>query len=189
MERSLDAASSLLHCKRDCIVFRKGYLHAQLSAVEGVTIYGPPPERRGSALAAFNVEGIHATDLSTFLDFEGRLSALLPSLSRWFSRAAKCMDIKVCKTVQGLVYVKQVRGTTLGCMSTRCTFVCVQGLLCGQGTTARSRCTTTWGSMPQPEPHRTSTTRWCAVQCPGQGQSWGYCCAVLRALAPWLSYF
>ena len=31
----------------------------------------PPPEKRGSPLASFNVEGIHATDLSTFLDFEG----------------------------------------------------------------------------------------------------------------------
>ena len=44
---------------------------AQLRGVDGVTIYGPPPERRGSALAAFTVEGVHATDLSTFLDFEG----------------------------------------------------------------------------------------------------------------------
>lgn len=53
----------------------------QLSAVDGVTIYGPPPEKRGSALAAFNVEGVHATDLSTFLDFEGRPPALMPDLA------------------------------------------------------------------------------------------------------------
>ena len=34
-------------------------------------MYGPQPERRGSPLCAFNVEGVHPTDLSTFLDFEG----------------------------------------------------------------------------------------------------------------------
>ena len=45
----------------------------QLSSVEGITIYGPKPERRGSPLCAFNVDGIHPTDLSTFLDFEGML--------------------------------------------------------------------------------------------------------------------
>jgi selenocysteine lyase/cysteine desulfurase len=43
----------------------------QLSSVPGVTIYGPPAARRGSPLCAFNVEGVHPTDLSTFLDFEG----------------------------------------------------------------------------------------------------------------------
>ena len=43
----------------------------QLSAVPDLTIYGPPPEKRGSPLCSFNVEGVHATDLSTFLDFEG----------------------------------------------------------------------------------------------------------------------
>ncbi|BDA47063.1 probable cysteine desulfurase [Coccomyxa sp. Obi] len=48
-----------------------GYLYEKLSAVPGVTIYGPPPEKRGSPLCSFNVEGVHATDLSTFLDFEG----------------------------------------------------------------------------------------------------------------------
>ena len=44
---------------------------AQLRGVNGVTIYGPPAEKRGSPLASFTVDGIHATDLSTFLDFEG----------------------------------------------------------------------------------------------------------------------
>ena len=43
----------------------------QLLSVDGVTVYGPEPERRGSPLCAFNVDGVHPTDLSTFLDFEG----------------------------------------------------------------------------------------------------------------------
>jgi cysteine desulfurase/selenocysteine lyase len=49
------------------------YLYERLAAVEGVTIYGPPPSaRRGrAALAAFNVEGLHATDVSTLLDNAG----------------------------------------------------------------------------------------------------------------------
>ena len=48
----------------------------QLLSVDGVTVYGPQPERRGSPLCAFNVEGIHPTDLSTFLDFEGDLPTI-----------------------------------------------------------------------------------------------------------------
>lgn len=48
----------------------------QLSAVPELTIYGPPPEKRGSPLCSFNVEGVHATDLSTFLDFEGQSASL-----------------------------------------------------------------------------------------------------------------
>ncbi|KAG1675604.1 hypothetical protein FOA52_014192 [Chlamydomonas sp. UWO 241] len=50
------------------------YLWERLSAVPGVTLYGPSPSasRRGRAsLASFNVEGLHATDVSTLLDFSG----------------------------------------------------------------------------------------------------------------------
>jgi cysteine desulfurase/selenocysteine lyase len=47
------------------------YLYERLSKIPSVKIYGPPAgangERRAS-LCSFNVEGIHATDLSTFLD-------------------------------------------------------------------------------------------------------------------------
>ncbi len=48
--------------------------------MDGVTVYGPEPERRGSPLCAFNVEGIHPTDLSTFLDFEGESDSLTLSV-------------------------------------------------------------------------------------------------------------
>lgn len=47
------------------------YLYDSLSKVPGVRIYGPPVGPNGenrASLCAFNVEGIHATDLSTFLD-------------------------------------------------------------------------------------------------------------------------
>lgn len=47
------------------------YLYEELSKVPRVHIYGPPPGPVGSrtaALCAFNVDGIHATDLATFLD-------------------------------------------------------------------------------------------------------------------------
>ena len=47
-------------------------LSVQLLSVDGVTVYGPKPEQRGSPLCTFNVEGVHPTDLSTFLDFEGK---------------------------------------------------------------------------------------------------------------------
>lgn len=54
------------------------YLYDQLNAVEGLVLYGPPPnsmlcgaaiERTG--LVAFTCKGVHATDLSFFLDQEG----------------------------------------------------------------------------------------------------------------------
>ena len=39
--------------------------------VPGVTLYGPPPGMPRAALAAFNVDGLHATDVSTLLDAAG----------------------------------------------------------------------------------------------------------------------
>ena len=49
------------------------YLYEQLAAVDGVRIYGPPPscDRGRAALAAFNVDGLHATDISMLLDTKG----------------------------------------------------------------------------------------------------------------------
>ncbi len=51
----------------------------QLSAVPGVTIYGPLPSRGRAALASFNVEGLHATDVSTLLDTSGAGPVLQPA--------------------------------------------------------------------------------------------------------------
>lgn len=59
----------------------------QLSTVPDLTIYGPPPEKRGSPLCSFNVEGVHATDLSTFLDFEGQSADGVPGMN--WSRESK----------------------------------------------------------------------------------------------------
>jgi selenocysteine lyase/cysteine desulfurase len=49
------------------------YLYERLSKMERVTLYGPPPSHpRGRAsLCSFNVEGLHATDVSTLLDNAG----------------------------------------------------------------------------------------------------------------------
>ena len=49
------------------------YLHASLAAIDGVRIYGPAPSTNcgRAALCAFNVDGVHASDLATFLDHEG----------------------------------------------------------------------------------------------------------------------
>ncbi|KAL0037076.1 hypothetical protein WJX77_011603 [Trebouxia sp. C0004] len=48
-----------------------GYLYQQLSSLNKLTIYGPRPNRGRAALCSFNVEGLHATDISTLLDQEG----------------------------------------------------------------------------------------------------------------------
>ena len=49
------------------------YLYGRLAAVPRVRIYGPPPNAKmgRAALATFNVEGVHPTDLSTLLDAGG----------------------------------------------------------------------------------------------------------------------
>jgi len=55
------------------------YLHERLSTIPGIRIYGPPPavsaDENGStqraALCAFNIDGVHASDLATFLDQDG----------------------------------------------------------------------------------------------------------------------
>lgn len=51
-----------------------GYLFKKLTEVPNLRTYGPQPDRNGkgrAALAAFNVEGLNASDLSTLLDHEG----------------------------------------------------------------------------------------------------------------------
>ncbi|QDT65332.1 aminotransferase class V-fold PLP-dependent enzyme [Calycomorphotria hydatis] len=58
----------------DAIAAHEHYLgataHERLSEVPGLTIYGPPPERKG-AICSFTIEGAHAEDLNFFLDREG----------------------------------------------------------------------------------------------------------------------
>jgi cysteine desulfurase/selenocysteine lyase len=45
-------------------------MYEALSAIDGVTCFGPPPERRSGAIS-FSVDGVHPHDLSQFLDGEG----------------------------------------------------------------------------------------------------------------------
>ncbi|MGK7953930.1 MAG: SufS family cysteine desulfurase [Crocosphaera sp.] len=50
------------------------YLFTKLAEIPNIRIYGPKPTEKGqgrAALAAFNIEGIHGSDLSTLLDHEG----------------------------------------------------------------------------------------------------------------------
>ena len=50
------------------------YLFRKLAPIPNLRIYGTPPDINGegrAALAAFNVTGIHASDLATLLDHEG----------------------------------------------------------------------------------------------------------------------
>ncbi|CAI5514132.1 unnamed protein product [Closterium sp. Naga37s-1] len=72
------------------------YLYKQLSAVDRVRIYGPPPPsllpggptaiQRGrvAALCTFSVDGMHATDVSSFLD-QQRGGRLLSTHSVWMA--------------------------------------------------------------------------------------------------------
>ena len=46
------------------------YAHGRLSAIDGVRIFGPPPERR-SGVVSFTLGDIHPHDLATILDGEG----------------------------------------------------------------------------------------------------------------------
>jgi cysteine desulfurase/selenocysteine lyase len=47
------------------------YLYKRLSGVKGVHVLGPPAGVERVALCAFVVDGVHPSDLSTFLDIEG----------------------------------------------------------------------------------------------------------------------
>lgn len=50
------------------------YLFQKLNEIPKLKIHGPQPDKEGkgrAALASFNVEGMHASDLSTLLDHEG----------------------------------------------------------------------------------------------------------------------
>jgi cysteine desulfurase/selenocysteine lyase len=50
------------------------YLFSKLLEIPNLTVYGKLPDAQGkgrTALAAFNVEGIHGSDLATLLDHEG----------------------------------------------------------------------------------------------------------------------
>jgi len=47
------------------------YLYDRLSEVDKVTVLGPSVGAQRAALCAFYVDGVHASDLSTFLDMEG----------------------------------------------------------------------------------------------------------------------
>ena len=66
----------------------------QLSAVPELTIYGPLPEKRGSPLCSFNVEGVHATDRSTFLDFEGQSADGVPD-TNWSLNSELYLDFHI----------------------------------------------------------------------------------------------
>jgi len=47
------------------------YLYNRLSEVDKVTVLGPKAGEKRAALCAFYVDGVHPSDLSTFLDMEG----------------------------------------------------------------------------------------------------------------------
>jgi len=47
------------------------YMHRRMQEVKGVHVLGPPVGEDRAALCAFYVDGVHPSDLSTFLDMEG----------------------------------------------------------------------------------------------------------------------
>jgi cysteine desulfurase/selenocysteine lyase len=47
------------------------YMYKRLKEVKGVTVLGPPEGVVRAALCAFYIDGVHPSDLSTFLDMEG----------------------------------------------------------------------------------------------------------------------
>ena len=47
------------------------YLYDKLSSMDHVKVYGPPSGRGRGCLCAFNVDGVHSTDLAMVLDQYG----------------------------------------------------------------------------------------------------------------------
>ena len=46
------------------------YAHEQMSAIEGIEIYGPPKDRRAGVIT-FNLQDVHPHDVATAVDTEG----------------------------------------------------------------------------------------------------------------------
>ena len=65
----------------------------QLRRINGVTVYGPRDGAARAALASFNVEGLHATDISSLLDNEGVLAIKLRMLP------LKLWSVGLCQTL------------------------------------------------------------------------------------------
>lgn len=74
----LCTSAAVLACRSTGVL-----LCLQLSAVDGVEIYGPPPSAGRAALCSFNVKGLHASDVSTVLDQSGKyvIRKRLPKIS------------------------------------------------------------------------------------------------------------
>lgn len=68
----------------------------QLEAIDGLTIYGPRPERGRTALCSFNVEGVHPTDISTLLDMNGKLSQLCKTDTNSFAHQLGRGQVSTC---------------------------------------------------------------------------------------------
>ncbi len=83
----------------------------QLEGIEGLSIYGPRPERGRTALCSFNVEGVHPTDISTLLDMNGEPKSPAhsnPMLS--LSSCNKKSEAPLCPVlVSGLLQSRQDR--------------------------------------------------------------------------------
>ena len=82
----------------------------QLEAIEGLTIYGPRPERGRTALCSFNVEGVHPTDISTLLDMNGKLNSL-------------CLTLGASPLAQGSERINLLRQTA-ECRAKFCSLIC-----------------------------------------------------------------
>ena len=46
------------------------YAYEQMSAIEGIEIYGPPKDRRAGVIT-FNLQDVHPHDVATAVDTEG----------------------------------------------------------------------------------------------------------------------
>ena len=56
----------------DTLSLRESLSILQLQGIEGLKIYGPPQKNGRAALSAFNVSGVHPSDLATVMDLNGR---------------------------------------------------------------------------------------------------------------------
>ena len=94
------------------------YLYEKMTAMDRVKVYGPPVHRGRGCLCAFNVEGVHSTDLAMVLDQYGRMRYLFDTVFGYLSLQESQFDRVITVPSLCIVTSKYPRPPERACTST-----------------------------------------------------------------------
>ena len=93
------------------------YLYEKMTAMDRVKVYGPPVHRGRGCLCAFNVEGVHSTDLAMVLDQYGKMQHLLDGVFGYLSLQESRFDQVITVPSHCIVTSKRPRPPERACIS------------------------------------------------------------------------